>query len=229
MYIKIIYLNLSYSFRQLFYAPISLARKFYFNASESQITHTMWAHLKHTHTHTTWLSHTHTHIQQLIACDGTVSMSLFILPWRAQCPQLSSCPPHSLVITHIFSGLKLNHSPCPFPISFDFEVISGRAQPKTTVNLKELPCLVSSRLVILNRNRDNASMCNDHALAGCVFLSLSLSHLPSPPTPIVITGQPSKLSHFRLPTFFIIYIDESYPYPLIDVYLLIVSCKSLLI
>lgn len=54
---------MSYSFRQLFYAPISLARKFYFNASESQITHTMWAHLKHTHSHTHYLaiSHSHTH------------------------------------------------------------------------------------------------------------------------------------------------------------------------
>lgn len=61
MYIQIIYLNLSYSFRQLFYAPISLGRKFYFNASESQITHNVGASQTHTHTHLLRQTHTHSH------------------------------------------------------------------------------------------------------------------------------------------------------------------------
>lgn len=128
MYIQIIYLNLSYSFRQLFYAPISLGRKFYFNASESQITHTMWAHLKHTHTHL--LRQTHTLPGYLTLTHTFNSWSRASAQWACPflfCLDAHSCPhsapnyqpspPHSLVITHIFSGLKLNHSHCPLPIS----------------------------------------------------------------------------------------------------------------
>lgn len=134
----------------VFYAPISLGRKFYFNASESQITHNVGASptertathlLAHTHQHTPFYTCSHSHTHSTV--DRVRAHSERVLP--AHCPLL--LPPafhsHSQVITHIFSGLKLNH----FPFHSISKVISGRAQPKTTecdslVNLKELPRLV---------------------------------------------------------------------------------------
>lgn len=115
---------MSHSFRQFFYAPISLGRKFYFNASESQITHNVGASptkrtathlLAHTHTHTPFYTCSHSHTHSTV--DRVRAHSERVLP--AHCPLLLP-PPFPLPLPgnypHIFWPQVE-----PFPISFDLK------------------------------------------------------------------------------------------------------------
>lgn len=125
LYILSIYLTMSYSFRQFFYAPISLGRKFYFNASESQITHNVGASpTKRTATHLLANTHIHTHpFLHLLTLTYTFnSWSRASAQWtRPACTLPAPAPsPFPLPLLgnypHIFWPQVE-----PFPISFDFK------------------------------------------------------------------------------------------------------------